>query len=95
MICQTCKQPIVGPARIIGPLTWHLTGAELLAELERLRARERIVNEPSPLPLGVCPRCHRELDNVGRGVSMVAGGLSVCTGCVNPGEIEIARARGL
>lgn len=55
-----------------------------------------VIERAAPAPsLGICPRCDRELDNVERGVSVVAGGQSVCTPCVNPGEIEIARARGL
>lgn len=43
----------------------------------------------------VCPRCGNFLNNVSPGISVVAGGISICTPCLNPGETEIARARGL
>lgn len=43
----------------------------------------------------VCPRCGHFLDNLSRGISVVAGGISVCTPCLNPGETEIARAKGI
>lgn len=43
--------------------------------------------------LPVCPRCGRILNNISSGISVVAGGISVCTSCLNPGETEIARAR--
>jgi hypothetical protein len=41
-----------------------------------------------------CPRCGNQLSNVSPGISIVAGGVQVCTPCALPGE-EIARARGL
>jgi hypothetical protein len=45
--------------------------------------------------LGACPRCGAPLDNVSPGISVVTGGVSVCTSCLAPGEVEIARARGM
>jgi hypothetical protein len=49
----------------------------------------------APIQLGTCPRCGNQLDNVSPGISGVAGGVSVCTSCLAPGETEVARARGL
>lgn len=41
----------------------------------------------------VCPRCGGFLNNVSPGISVVAGGIDICTTCLRPGESEIARAR--
>lgn len=38
MTCQTCKCPIVGPARVVGALTWHQTVTECARALLARRA---------------------------------------------------------
>lgn len=43
--------------------------------------------------LGICGRCGTSLNNLSPGISVVAGGVSVCATCLRPGEEEIARAR--
>jgi hypothetical protein len=43
--------------------------------------------------LGLCPRCNSPLNNLSPGISVVSGGVSVCTTCVRPGETEVLRAR--
>ena len=60
----------------------------------RTLAEEDIATPAQAAP-PACPRCGTPLDNVAPGVSVVAGGISVCTPCLRPGETEIARARGL
>jgi hypothetical protein len=49
----------------------------------------------APIQLGTCPRCNQPLNNVSPGISVVAGGVAVCTPCLALGETEVARARGL
>lgn len=43
----------------------------------------------------VCPRCNRMLNNLSPGISVLGGGISICTSCLNLGETELARARGI
>lgn len=51
--------------------------------------------EPPEQPsMGTCSRCGSTLNNVAPGFSVVAGGQTVCTTCLVPGE-EIARARSI
>lgn len=65
------------------------------AALGRIRNGEDNSHKIASNALGLCPRCGAPLDNVSPGVSVVAGGVRVCTPCLRPGETEIARARGL
>ena len=65
--------------------------AQKRALLARIAQLEGV--QDGDAPLGVCARCARPLDNLSPGISIVAGGVSVCTSCLRPGETEIARAR--
>ena len=84
-------------ACIAGPVPddWQ-TALAAIAE----RAAQATINGEPPLaalpyvlPKPPCPRCGRPLDNLDPGISIVAGGVAVCTPCCAPGE-EIARANG-
>jgi predicted Zn-ribbon and HTH transcriptional regulator len=52
-------------------------------------------SESRKAQFGTCPRCGNQLSNVSPGISIVAGGVQVCTSCLALGETEVARARGL
>lgn len=67
---------------------------ETLARVSSNEA-EPTQEETQTAPLGHCPRCAQPLNNLSPGISVVAGGVSVCTSCLAPGETEIARARSL
>jgi hypothetical protein len=55
-------------------------------------AKPTITRIPNP---NICARCGQPLNNVSPGISVVSPGVNICTPCLRPGEIEIARAKGL
>lgn len=79
-------------------------GGEILVRNEQLQAAKPIRLDVTDWQITVtvvytttdrCSRCGAVLDNAAPGYSVVAGGIRVCSPCLQPGEVEVARARGM
>lgn len=62
---------------------------------QQAEASAELLGLPGGLQIATCPRCGNWLNNVSRGISIIAGGVSVCTVCLNPNEFEELRARSV